>query len=356
MAHIMVDSRLTDRCHRIGQNSRVECLYFVASGTLDEILWKLLEKKFKDLGEFVEGQEKLKLVVEKTYERVKELHSIFSTSEEEDDEEDGAPIKGDGDDEILGLEMDLQQDIAELGKEELTMMLPADADEEEAEIDLVNDSKQPVQVETLESNDEGDGRGKSEDDAICLSDDDDDEEPAKSAGQSNGSATADERNSDNAAGLVSRRFNFNAPLPKCRLYSMMFEGPYYGIQLRLHQRRAIVCKSQTSHGKPAVGDILVALNGRLFELADHLDPILQYMRISISREPPVRLTFAEDETFTKYYTEVALPADIELEMQQAMHRRQLKEMARAMRRAKQEPPRQDAGEVIELLDDSDDDA
>ena len=29
---------------------RVECLYLVASGTLDEVLWRLIEKKFRDLG------------------------------------------------------------------------------------------------------------------------------------------------------------------------------------------------------------------------------------------------------------------------------------------------------------------
>ncbi|EED91959.1 THAPSDRAFT_262487, partial [Thalassiosira pseudonana CCMP1335] len=40
-----------DRCHRIGQQARVRCLYFVAKSTLDEVLWKLIEKKFRDLGE-----------------------------------------------------------------------------------------------------------------------------------------------------------------------------------------------------------------------------------------------------------------------------------------------------------------
>ena len=28
----------------------MNCLYFVAKGTLDDVLWKLLEKKFRDLG------------------------------------------------------------------------------------------------------------------------------------------------------------------------------------------------------------------------------------------------------------------------------------------------------------------
>ena len=46
---IMVQAE--DRCHRIGQQATVRCLYFIAKGTLDEVLWKLIEKKFRDLGE-----------------------------------------------------------------------------------------------------------------------------------------------------------------------------------------------------------------------------------------------------------------------------------------------------------------
>eukprot|EP00957_Ditylum_brightwellii_P208032 15355580-Ditylum_brightwellii.AAC.1 len=57
-----------DRCHRIGQQSNVRCVYFQTRDTLDEILWRLIEKKFRALGEFVEGKEKQKIVVHKTYE------------------------------------------------------------------------------------------------------------------------------------------------------------------------------------------------------------------------------------------------------------------------------------------------
>lgn len=34
------------------RSARVHCLYMVAKGTLDEVLWQLLEKKFQDLGTF----------------------------------------------------------------------------------------------------------------------------------------------------------------------------------------------------------------------------------------------------------------------------------------------------------------
>ena len=35
------------------RNSKVNCLYFVAKGTLDDVLWKLIEKKFRDLGPYI---------------------------------------------------------------------------------------------------------------------------------------------------------------------------------------------------------------------------------------------------------------------------------------------------------------
>ena len=57
-----------DRCHRIGQQARVRCLYFIGKGTLDEVLWKLIEKKFRDLGEFVEGKENMGIALEREME------------------------------------------------------------------------------------------------------------------------------------------------------------------------------------------------------------------------------------------------------------------------------------------------
>lgn len=46
-----------DRAHRIGQNNVVNVTYFLADGTIDEILWPLVRQKIKTLGEVVEGHE-----------------------------------------------------------------------------------------------------------------------------------------------------------------------------------------------------------------------------------------------------------------------------------------------------------
>lgn len=46
----------------------VRCLYFIARGKLDKSLWKLMEKKFRDLGEFIEGRDDMAIVLERELE------------------------------------------------------------------------------------------------------------------------------------------------------------------------------------------------------------------------------------------------------------------------------------------------
>lgn len=42
-----------DRCHRMGQRSKVTCHYFIAKGSLDEAMLKLVQDKYIDLRQFV---------------------------------------------------------------------------------------------------------------------------------------------------------------------------------------------------------------------------------------------------------------------------------------------------------------
>jgi hypothetical protein len=53
-------------------------------------MWDLLEKKFRDLGEFVEGKEKMKIVVHRTYCSINDLQSIFSNVGDEDSDNEAA--------------------------------------------------------------------------------------------------------------------------------------------------------------------------------------------------------------------------------------------------------------------------
>ena len=72
-----------DRVHRIGQLSPVHITYFLGRGTVDEVLWPLLQKKMKTLGELFEGERNVELVSEL----------------EGGDHDGGEGCDGDGDDE-----------------------------------------------------------------------------------------------------------------------------------------------------------------------------------------------------------------------------------------------------------------
>lgn len=50
-----------DRCHRIGQQSVVKIKYFIAKNSLDDVMWELTRKKFKMLGEIIEGKKNMRI-------------------------------------------------------------------------------------------------------------------------------------------------------------------------------------------------------------------------------------------------------------------------------------------------------
>lgn len=52
-----------DRAHRIGQTSIVKIYLFYAEDTIDELLWPLLKKKMRMLGEVVGGEDLAELTV-----------------------------------------------------------------------------------------------------------------------------------------------------------------------------------------------------------------------------------------------------------------------------------------------------
>ncbi len=290
-----------DRCHRIGQNSRVHCLYFVATGTLDDLLWKLLEKKFRDLGEFVEGMEKQKLVVHKTYNGTKELDSMFdipdgSTSDdevnfdEESDDEDGQ--------EILEYQRDLEDEIELLGKEELTMIRADGDDDDGGDEQVFHDSAEPA-------------AGSTEAEAILLSDDDEEEETRTSAAHDSPTETRTEETSGEERASpaqkdvegsnkklpaeASTKLDIRKPLQDCRGYSVVFEGKSFGMNLFIFEGRAVVggrVGDSYFTDIPALGDILVAVNGQRMPFTSDINQITTFMRTSLQRGP-VELIFLE---------------------------------------------------------------
>lgn len=338
-----------DRCHRIGQNSRVQCLYFVGSGTLDDLLWKLLEKKFRDLGEFVEGQEKQKIVVHKTYHGVKDLDAMFNIPE--DDEEAELNFDHDSDDEmegteILNLENDLQSDIELLGREELTMMKADGEDDDGAEeIVLERTRSEPTP-------------GSTEEEAILLSDDEDDakndtKKPASQTKEADreGSevtvvnevvppnAVSPETEIYSAEKVTPAGFDTRRPLVGCRAYSVIFEGASYGMKLFIFQGRVLVGHIlNQQHDLPSQYAVVVGVNGRPLPMLNDLSQIMTYMKASLERGA-VEVLFLESPALKE-----------ECKRLQA-ERLRIRREAEAAKTKEKAAVSTGAADVIELLDD-----
>lgn len=283
-----------DRCHRIGQNAVVKCLYFVASGTLDVLLWDLLEKKFRDLGEFVEGKEKMKIVVDYTYESMGEIENALKRSDEDDYDDDvklSNPKDSEGDD-FIKLELDLQEDIVQLANEEMVMISQAD-DEDGTEMKVIaktSSIENPTQVRS--------SLGQTEDEAICLSEDDDETSSShkRSSTVELDSSHSVVENCDN--GFINYN-DMSRVLSKVRYYQQYFEGKAFGIQLILMYRRLVVANKRYGESKPALGDVLVAINGYRLPIDTLLDEACRYMR-QLLIQGTVELTFLVDNEFSKF--------------------------------------------------------
>jgi hypothetical protein len=321
----------------------------VARGTLDEILWKLIEKKFQDLGEFVEGKEKMKMVVENVFHSEKELHAMFNAGE--DDEDDAACFDDEtGFDKELMFD-DLAEDIAKLGEEECAMLrIDSDDDEEggTSEGKIRHGSRDTGKVAAVELQGE-EGRGKSEADAIELLDDDDDDddeevrqmetkanaESSESSGATAGNITvaSSQKSTQNVfAQAASGQVNFSMGY---RMYKLRIVSPTLGVKLGLHQGRPLVVRITSERtGKPDIGDILIGINGWPLPLTQDIETIIERLRVSL-RRLPAEITFAEYPLIRKSL----------LALQEGQARAALRESQN----------RAAAENVIEINDDDDDD-
>jgi len=350
------------------RSAQVKCLYFVARGTLDDVLWKLIEKKFRDLGEFVEGKEKLKLVVDNQYNGVKELQSaLFHVEEEGSDDEDG--MADSNDDQDFLLDGDLVHDIEELGEEEQRMLQQSeetddgDGDGDAIQPENFEDSKMPAKASAERTG----SKGLTEDDAIALSDDENDEKTPKPA--MNGApvdrkpAAETQIASQNPTQTVtdtvaSAGASADDNLIGCRLYRIIFPDTRLGIEVTIYNMRVVVTsitkeRSQRlgEDSKPAIGDILVSIGASALRPNNNLDAILQFLK-SVLQHPPTELLFCEAPRFAE-----------EFKQQRAEIREHARQMA-AIPAAALGPPPPPAlppqsnninnggnNEVIELLDD-----
>jgi hypothetical protein len=171
----------------------VRVLYIIAKGSIDELLWILLQKKFLALGEFVEGEEEQQMVVHTTYKNVNDaVDRISGASNEIDADIDNAETESNLDVNVLANESSIVHDLEELAEEDTKIfVIDDDGEDEEDEPILSNESES--MVDTKLSADQGvdtivlDSKVESAndnfrhalgtgDDPICILDDDENDE------------------------------------------------------------------------------------------------------------------------------------------------------------------------------------
>lgn len=174
---------ISDISHRIGQQARVRCLYFIGRGTLDEVLWKLIEKKFRDLGEFVEGKENMGIALERELED-DEGDEILKTDGSAEDENDGdSTRKRKAPEDVFADlldtdDLDLKQEIDELCHEEEDMLnIKNEEEEDEPDIDETKNVTETASVPNKKIA-ASTATGASSDMVIELSDDEDEDHQA----------------------------------------------------------------------------------------------------------------------------------------------------------------------------------
>jgi hypothetical protein len=274
-------------------------LYLVARGTLDDVLWRLIEAKFRDLGEFVEGKERLKLVVETVYESNADLMSaLFDVPADTGGNDDGPDFDDNGNpmnDFTLSFD-----DIAELGAEERKM--------------LAVDGEEAVLAPETAANDEG----QNEHSAILLLDDDDMEKKPAAQMESqavdgddneignNGSSSSLTKSGSNTGMAVQ---NNPDAMPEesilwgCRLYKVIFTTTKLGLKVKIFHGRVVIygitperLAALGDNCKPAIGDILVSVGGFPLPVHDDLNFILNFMDYFL-KNPPVEMQFVEAPRF-----------------------------------------------------------
>lgn len=278
----------------------------------------------------------MKIVVHKTYKSVKELKTIFIRPDDGDVDDDAKQNENDpaaeGDD-LIKLESDLQEDIVQLAHEEMGMISQGE-DEDGGDNKTVGT---PTSAEKIVQSNPG--VGQTEDEAICLSDSDEDDTPT----DSNEVAKSKIKDNTPAAGSGGgNSFNLSKSrvLNKCRVYKQYFGGSTFGIQLLYVGHRLAVANNRFGKLKPALGDVLVAVNGHRLPVACPLDHACKFMK-QVLNKGTVELIFLEDEAFAKHCSPFILEQRKSFEAA---------EIERRNKKAKNPPPT-NTEDVIELLDD-----
>jgi len=379
-----------DRCHRIGQQAKVHCLYLIAKGTLDEILWLLVKKKFRDLGEFVEGKEKLDIVVHRQYEdEWSAIDRVCGTNDKDDD------ISVDEVDDDFGKMNDgdlIEHDMEEMANEEQAMVKRNSEDDDDDIIDATSEDffgsgplekSQPldkihrqesvpvtvnvgmgatesvpgtVNVEMGATEANADFPGKSDNCVICLSDDDEVEHVH------NGKKQPEIRDIIKSFGFKPKEETIRAGLPvavlfpNMQFYNVTFNGPTYGLALANFSGRVVVQKPPSNEIDVSPGSVIAAINSHIVPHNTKFQDIMNMLKYAINRSPAV-ITFAQDKEFELFWLKVLKPCletiKMKLQKQKPIHTKLENNNTNVQSEVNhaQFSNKENASNVIELLDD-----
>lgn len=319
------------------------------------VLWKLIEKKFRQIGEFVEGKENLDIVVHRTFDCGMEAIQVDEEDDEEEDSGDESSEGGGSENNKfkrqktssfgeLANEDSIQHDIEELAREEEAMLnIGLEDDDDNADTAADNSSNDGAATKALSASSSSASRNESTTKtsskagqgesaaAICLLDDSDDEdENADNRDGKTGGAILEKDEpasnritvSDSIAEFTRqggdprcRRFGSQARFKNLRIYKIHFTGPSFGLWLVPYQGRIVVNfavkikeNSPEQNGTPFAGDIVVSVNGAHVPHNATLDHVTNFMRQQVALgRTPVELQFAHDPDFSAWFRDSIIP-------------------------------------------------
>ena len=288
------------RCHRIGQQSKVRCLYIIAKGTLDEVLFLLLQKKFRDLGEFVEGKEKMNIVMNRSYNDEKQAIESLCLSNSPNDINISNYVESD--DQVsknLAYEDSIRNEIEELAQEEQQAFQNFEQDDDDV-IEILPAAKN-VDDNNLRNKSHDNSLkkvGESEQHAICLLDEDDEDDsniqPPECIKEL---LTYYSVNKD-----LQIRLQPNTKLTQTKFYYMYFNSTTYGFSVLGFEGRLVIIKNENVLCDVMTGDFIIGVNdANNFGWNKH-NYLLDTMKRA-KQTPPTKLTICRNTDFMHLFNE-----------------------------------------------------
>lgn len=322
------------RCHRIGQNATVRCLYIIAKGTIDDLLWILLQKKCRALGEFVEGEEEQHLVVNRTYKSISDaVCRVSDSAVDVDTDVETNEAEGDIVVDMLVNEGSIVHDLEELASEDVKASVIDDEGDDFDEVDdensIIIDSDDKDSTynrstcnHTVHDKDKVEQEKRvvieslgTENDPICILDDDDDELKKDEKDEEVLCIDSDVDDPPDTSIPMEIRMFCDAYIasdkflpvihpqmlfPTAQYYYVDFRGQSFGLVFYLVCGRIIVTKVHP-HGPEGTmeGDILVRFDSTVIPIGSNLSSVASKMKKEIKSNRWVRLYFARDEHFAQ---------------------------------------------------------